>query len=365
MLVLLVCDLGLQLIMHYKGFKYSRVGTVNYYHHPGGAHGSVSRDTKIPIIFCHGIGIGLIYYLPLINELLKLGHPLLLPEIPYVCGFRPWQNLIAILSPSQVCSTLSAMLAINGYTKGIFMGHSFGSSWVSYICKYASPMMSAVVFLDPICFGTYHPCLTKNFIYTRPDPGSVSFMVKTDVIVNWTIQRAFPWISISLFTEDIPAVPCAIFLSEVDELIPVDEIQSYLETKGAILSHFDSDAAEGNLPNSEGFINVTIFRGDNHGAWVMRPSAVKTIAMTADIFAKNDYCDDRSDLSSETDSQLWVVPTLNFQSKHIALTFSIHNGYLCRHPRPMECIYSITVANLPVKTFKRSYLAMEGNAVIE
>lgn len=283
LLILLVTDGGLQLVMHRKGFMHLKIGSIKYYYHPGKIpEGDISSDRQddVPIIFCHGIGIGLLFYLPLIDELLKLGHPLLLPEIPYVCGFRPWQDPHSILTPSEVCFTLSAMITMNGYSKGVFIGHSYGSAWVSYMCKYASHVMAAVVFLDPICFCLHHPCLTKSFVYHRPDPGSVSYMVKTDVIVNWTIQRAFPWKSILLFTEDVPKIPCAIFLSELDVLIPVHEVERYLRSKGAVFSdHSDVDRVH----FSKGPINVTVFRGDAHGDWTERPSTAKTIAMATDI----------------------------------------------------------------------------------
>ena len=58
-------------------------------------------------------------------------------------------------------------------------------------------------------------------------------MIRTDVNVNWTIQRGFPWARISLFTEQIPYVPCAVFLSEHDALVPSLKAEKYLRSKGA------------------------------------------------------------------------------------------------------------------------------------
>lgn len=89
---------------------------------------------------------------------------------------------------------------------------------VSFMCKYAPTAVAAVMFLDPICFCLHYPKLTKQFVYHRADPGSTSHMIRTDVNVNWTIQRGFPWARISLFTEQIPCVPTAVFLSENDAL---------------------------------------------------------------------------------------------------------------------------------------------------
>lgn len=56
------------------------------------------------------IGVGNIYYMPLIDNLVSTGRPILLPEIPYVSGFRPWQSAGSVLSPAVVASTVSISL---------------------------------------------------------------------------------------------------------------------------------------------------------------------------------------------------------------------------------------------------------------
>lgn len=175
------------------------------------------------------------------------------------------------------------MLASHGLMKASFIGHSYGTSWVSYMCKYASHTMASVCFLDPICFCLHHAGLTKAFVYHRADPGSVSYIVKTDVIVNWTIQRAFPWARIILFVEDIPDIPCSIYLSEHDNLIPIDIVEKYLKTKGAHFCDIEDVSSE---HFEKGPINVTMLRGDNHGDWTLSETAPIQIANTARILTE-------------------------------------------------------------------------------
>jgi pimeloyl-ACP methyl ester carboxylesterase len=64
------------------------------------------------------------------------------------------------------------MLATYGFDKATFVAHSYGTSWLSYTCKYAPNSVAALLFLDPICFCLHFPRLTKNFVYHRPDPGT-------------------------------------------------------------------------------------------------------------------------------------------------------------------------------------------------
>jgi len=320
LLILGWTDGWLRVVMRRKGFQRFKIGSTSYYYHPGksvaaggtsntsgssngggglgGLHSahsgsrsslhSLSDDgetikDKTPIVFCHGIGIGLGYYLELIDELMELDRPLLLPEIPYVCGFRPWIKINSILTPAQVVTTLTEMLACHGFLKATFIGHSYGTSWVSYMCKYTSNTVASVVFIDPICFCLHHPCLTKSFVYHRPDPGSVSYIVKTDVVVNWTIQRGFPWSRIVLFVEDIPKnVSCSIFLSEKDVLIPYKTVERYLRFQGAKIEDFDK-LLEKEEEHYSHPLNVTIFRGEAHGDWTTVESRSKVIANVAQI----------------------------------------------------------------------------------
>jgi hypothetical protein len=119
LLVLGASEIPLRVLMNRRGFERRCVGPVTYYYHPG--HDPVVLDSdnskvyglpprekskKTPIVFVHGIGIGLIVYLPVIDALLESGRPLLLPEIPYVSGFRPWQSSNSVLSPAVVASTV-------------------------------------------------------------------------------------------------------------------------------------------------------------------------------------------------------------------------------------------------------------------
>jgi len=244
-LILLATEGGLRLMMRLRGFQRLRVGPVSYYYHPGrsssnqdssfeqpnntdGNREEVDHD-DIPIVFCHGIGVGLIFYMTLVDELAKLGRPLILPEIPFVTGFRPYQSPHCVLPPAAVTSSLMSILACHGHARGAFVGHSYGTSWLSFMCKYAPSAVAAVMFLDPVCFCLHCPRLTKQFVYHRADPGSTSHMIRTDVNINWTIQRGFPWARISLFTEQIPCVPCAIFLSEQDALVPSAKVVSIVK----------------------------------------------------------------------------------------------------------------------------------------
>jgi len=92
-----------------RKFERKRVGKLIYYYY-------CSEDVALnatPIVFCHGIGVGIFPYLAFIDRLAKLKRPLYLPEIDYVSGFRILQNLNtdSIIPPHSVVSHVVSMMA--------------------------------------------------------------------------------------------------------------------------------------------------------------------------------------------------------------------------------------------------------------
>lgn len=174
---------------------------------------------------------------------------------------------------------MTAMLATHGYPKATFCGHSYGTSWLSYVCKYAPSSVAAILFLDPICFCLHYSRLTKNFVYCRPDPGTIGFMCRTDMVINWTIQRAFPWAWITLFVDQVQ-VPCTVFLSDADALVPAQQVEIYFRSKG--VSVCDAETADDDFFENSGDFNACVFRGKYHGAFTEDASLLPPIALACD-----------------------------------------------------------------------------------
>lgn len=322
LLILTCTEVPLRMLMKKRGFERKTIGPVSYYFHPGrdflmGTSGNLSLDEddetqiglRTPIIFVHGIGIGLIVYIPLIDKLLETGRPILLPEIPYVSGFRPWLSPLAVLSPGSVVSTMTSMLASHGFMSGTWVGHSYGTSWLSYMVKFAPHAVAGVLFLDPICFSLHVPRLTKQFVYSKPDPGVVSYIVRTDIIVNWTIQRSFPWAWIILFLEQIRNIPCGVFLSDKDALVPVDKVEAYLRRRGVPIRDFEGQDVDYSTHFDQP-MNCTVFRGQGHGDWTESPSTtVCTIGKAVEALCRQA---ESRDPSADDEASTSISATLSY-----------------------------------------------------
>jgi len=117
-------ELSLRFLLKKRGFERKSIGPITYYHHPGAKRNSYPMGTEnseydsissrnipktTPVVFVHGIGVGLISYVPLIDVLMETGRPIFLPELPFVSAFRPWQSSRNVLSPAVVASTVCIM----------------------------------------------------------------------------------------------------------------------------------------------------------------------------------------------------------------------------------------------------------------
>jgi hypothetical protein len=123
--LLFATEVSIRILLKQRGFERRSIGPVTYYYHPGYGNGSTTTDRDnveyygistpkspktTPVVFIHGIGVGLITYLPLIDKMMESGRPFFLPELPYVSAFRPWQSSRNVLSPAVVASTVCLML---------------------------------------------------------------------------------------------------------------------------------------------------------------------------------------------------------------------------------------------------------------
>ncbi|CAB9502235.1 unknown protein [Seminavis robusta] len=268
----LTTEIGTPLILWSLGFRKHRVGQMTYYYRQG--TGKTNETT--PLVFIHGIGIGPIAYLPLLLQVLKSDNsrPLLLPEISSVTAFRPWVMPKDCLSSNEVAANMSTMLHNHGFSKATFAGHSFGTFWMSYTVKYAPHLVAGLVFLDPVCFCLYDSLLTKRTVYNPPDTSDVASLVKTDMMVNWSIQRNFSWVEANLFVEDIPeSISVAFFLSGDDTVAPSKVQEAYLRGQRDCEVYDLDETANANVFKRR--FTVVSFRGYDHGLWLLNP--LKTI----------------------------------------------------------------------------------------
>jgi len=234
---------------------YYRKGT------PGVRVPGQERGTIYPVVFVHGIGIGLTHYLGAI-----LSFPTevdsYLVEWPYVA----YQLACKAPKIDSTVKTFIDMLNADGHEQACFAAHSLGSTAVSWMLHddEGKKRVASTILLDPVVFLLCDPTVATTFVYKDPKDTVdflMHFCLSRELFIANALSRHFNWSHNILFVEDLAeafprpgageggdcasskqrggqgrsndeaAVNHTIFLSSHDSIVPVGKVQKYLEFK--------------------------------------------------------------------------------------------------------------------------------------
>ncbi|KAJ3166133.1 hypothetical protein HDU88_003681 [Geranomyces variabilis] len=217
----------------------------------GARHGR--RDDKdLPLVFIHGLGGGLWCYVKFIAKLwyTQRERPIYLVELPHV-SMRFTKDSP---DPDASVRSIAKMLADHGHGSAVFVGHSLGTAYLSYINKHTT-LAVGNVFLDPVVFRIYDTSLLYNFVHRRPGAGGTEkkanhllmhWLVARELWISHWISRHFIWHRIHLPADRLPPHTTHVVIPEKDNLInDVGSIVKYLRDHGiATTVHAGADHAQ-------------------------------------------------------------------------------------------------------------------------
>ncbi|KAJ3134706.1 hypothetical protein HK100_003350 [Physocladia obscura] len=219
-LIFYVVMKGLEIVerIFLRKFGFRRVSetkndTLSYWIHTSASKNKLGdqntqQNSTIPLVFIHGIGVGLFQYLSFASFLVKTqNRPIFLIELPYV-SMRLKEK---VPTPKQTVQEIERILDSYGYQKAHVVGHSWGTAVVSWMIKYSTFTASAVL-LDPIVFFVTLPDLAFNFVHRIPGYNTVAraneyllhSMCARELHISMTISRKFRWNENLLWPEELP-----------------------------------------------------------------------------------------------------------------------------------------------------------------
>lgn len=222
--------------MHGLGFKPRHSGTMLYWHRPGRQRGgdAVSGDSphdcsdKLPIVFCHGIGVNLLPYKPFLDEMMRR-----MPNRSYFCLSLPHISMRIkeeVPSSMEMVACISDMLASAGFSSAHFVGHSFGSLPMAWMARKQPSFVGAMSFIDPVCFLLIKPDVCYNFMYRQPNTPTqllINYFLARELYIAHSLSRNFFWHQNQLWPEEVPC-PALVVLSGHDSIVPAHSVRRYL-----------------------------------------------------------------------------------------------------------------------------------------
>lgn len=219
-----------EVLCHRMGFQKFTAGVIQYWHRPAwfpvARKGKASRS--VPVVFCHGLGIGVLPYIQFVQEIGASGLELFLLDLPHIS----LRQDSAVPSPRETVACVVDMLAAWDHSEAHFIGHSFGSIVVSWMLQNSRVVTSASL-LDPVCFLlAKHDIMTNSLYRDHEDPLQVTltYLVFRELYVAHALARNFFWQQNDLAPESIQR-PTLVLLSGGDAIVPAHSVKRLLQAE--------------------------------------------------------------------------------------------------------------------------------------
>ncbi|KAI0832383.1 hypothetical protein BC628DRAFT_1310286 [Trametes gibbosa] len=245
-----------------------------------------ARTGHRPIVFMHGLGLGLTQYRRFIQHIFVSlpEHPVLVPLLPHVSQEILHPRFLRPMSKTEMTSCLAGLLSELGWAdldepssdssdsdekastgtnasagkerapQGVTMfSHSNGSFAHAWMLKMYPQMVTRSCFVDPVSFCSWEGDLCYNFVYRTCQTGFdliVKYFVGTELGVANFLQRHFDWSANCLWYEEIPnardPTKTIFFLGGKDSIIDSTRVRRYLTSHGVRKGiRFDPDGHHG------------------------------------------------------------------------------------------------------------------------
>lgn len=204
-------------------------------------HRTHTSTTRLPVVFIHGIGIGLYPYTNFLNELnsnsgIESSDPdeqvgIIAIEIMPV-SFRITHSA---LSSTVMCSEIDQIL-LNHFSpdqKFILVSHSYGTVISTHLLKTPSIALriGPVVLIDPVSILLHLPDVAYNFTRRLPKEANehqLYYFASMDPGVSHTLSRHFFWNENILWKKDLGGRNVTVSLGGRDLIVDTEAVGRYL-----------------------------------------------------------------------------------------------------------------------------------------
>jgi pimeloyl-ACP methyl ester carboxylesterase len=210
-----------------------------YWHRPH------TSTTKLPVVFIHGIGIGLYPYTSFLNELnssagIESSDPneqvgILAIEIMPI-SFRLTHHA---LGKQEQCEEIDQIISKHfPNQKVILVSHSYGSVITTHLLETPSTAarIGPVVLIDPVTILLHLPEVAYNFTRRKPKRANeyqLQYFASMDMGVSHTLGRHFFWNENVLWKKDMGDRRVTVSLGGRDLIVNTEAVGRYLSSSKA------------------------------------------------------------------------------------------------------------------------------------
>ena len=204
--------------------------TISYFYKP---HTSTTRK---PIVFVHGIGIGLWTYVNFLMEINKAQRGSSDGEIGIIAfEIMPISSRITGEIPTQetLCEDILEIVDRHGWGNFELVSNSYGTVITTNLLRLhgIKSRISSIVLIDPVSILLHLPDVAYNFTRRRPRKANehqLYYFASTDICVSNSLGRHFFWAENILWKEVLRDFNVTVTLGGRDLISPTQAIGRYL-----------------------------------------------------------------------------------------------------------------------------------------
>jgi len=178
---------------------------LTYWHRPH------TSKTRLPILFIHGIGIGLYPYTNFLRELNTREDGGCDGDVGIIAlEIMPISSRIthSALEKDVMVREIQTIIKHHGWAKFVLVSHSYGSIISTHLLKspLTAPAIGNVVLIDPVSFLLHLPDVAYNFTARQPVHANeylLWYFGSKDIGVAHTLARRFFWSENIIWKEDL------------------------------------------------------------------------------------------------------------------------------------------------------------------
>ena len=205
--------------------------TLTYWYKPH------TSKTRLPILFVHGIGIGLYPYVNFLAELnRKTDDDVSDGDVGIIAvEIMPISFRITAQIPEkdQMCREIKEILDNHKWDKCVLVSHSYGSVISTHLLQHTatSQRIGPVLLVDPVSFLLHLPDVAYNFTVRKPrraNEHQLYYFGSMDMGVSHTLARRFFWSENILWKEDVKERALTVSLAGQDLIVDTPTVARYL-----------------------------------------------------------------------------------------------------------------------------------------
>ena len=228
----------------------------------------------MPVLFLHGIGIGLQTYTDFFQDLIRStdrnvhdGQVGILAIEMMPVSFR-----ICDAAPpmKEIVNQLRSILKKHAWDKFVLVAHSYGTLVATHLLR--DPQIGlnidSVVLVDPVTLSIHQGDIPYNFLYRAPQSPSeyqLHHFACTDISVAHTLTRRVDWTDNILWKDELKGKRVTVLLSGKDIIVDTERLGKYLSEDHDIKEAGSTDIEDWKTRswNDKG-LNIMWCKGLNH-----------------------------------------------------------------------------------------------------